>query len=75
MEGDMETKTTEELLLSLRYIHQGVTLSDEQGFVPVGDIAHQAADKIEALMNANKEKEKEIARLDSLLREAFPIKP
>jgi len=45
--------------------------------VPIGDIAHQAADKIDALINANKEKEKEkeIVRLNSLLREAFPIRP
>lgn len=68
-------KSADELLLSLRSIHRDVTLGDEQGFIPLGDIVHEAADMIEMLTHANEAKEKKIADLDSLLREIFPIKP
>jgi hypothetical protein len=71
----MTEKEIQDLLLSLRRIHRELVVGTEGGFIPVGDIAHQAADMIESLANAKAEKEKEAAHLDSLLREAFPIRP
>jgi len=72
---DMEKKNTKEILLSLKCIHPSVTLSSEEGFIQIGEIVHQAADMIESLAYENEEAKKQIAYLDSLLREAFPIKP
>lgn len=71
----MEEKDVIAMLTSLRCIHPHASFGTEEGFVQIGDISHRAADMIEALAYANKAQEEKIADLESLLREAFPIRP
>lgn len=62
------------LVDALRLIDRDAKVTTEREFLPVGELMHEAAETIEKLEKKNQEKTKEIAELEALLREAFPIR-